>query len=85
MLAHPRRAWDRPLDVALCAGFRTTECRDYPRVLTAGVRKAPRHEIAVGSAPAVRRALWGFGGGAWLDPHSPDDALILAKRAAIQI
>ncbi len=54
-------------DVADCAGFRTTECRDYPRVLTAGVRKAPRHEIAVGSAPAVRRALWGFGGGAGLE------------------
>ena len=54
-------------DVCSCAGFRTPECRDYPRVLTAGVRKAPRHEIAVGSAPVVRRALWGFGGGAGLE------------------
>ena len=30
------------------------------RVYT-GVREAPRHEIAVGGAPAVPRALWGFG------------------------
>jgi hypothetical protein len=27
-----------------------------PHALAAGVRKAPRHEIAVGSAPMVRRA-----------------------------
>ena len=31
-----------------------------PHALAAGVRKAPRHEIAVGSAPMVRRALWGI-------------------------
>jgi len=29
----------------------------------AGVRKAPRHEIAEGEVPAVQRALWGFGRG----------------------
>ena len=50
-----------------CAGFWTPECGDYPRVLTAGVRKAPRQEIAVGSAPVVRRALWGFSRGAGLE------------------
>jgi hypothetical protein len=43
-----------------CAGFRTPACRDYPRALAAGVRKAPRHEIAVGSAPGERRALKGI-------------------------
>jgi len=41
----------------------------------AGVRKAPRQEIAVGSAPAVRLALWGFSRGVRLgmccdDPHA---------------
>jgi hypothetical protein len=30
----------------LCAGFRTPECRAYPRAQSAGVRKAPKHEIA---------------------------------------
>ena len=33
------------------------------RALTAGVGEAPRHEIASGGAPAVQRALWGFGCG----------------------
>jgi hypothetical protein len=33
----------------------------------AGVRKAPRQEIAVGSLAAVRRALWGFIRGAGLE------------------
>jgi hypothetical protein len=32
----------------------------YPRAPTAGVRKAPRHEIAGGGALAAQRALWGF-------------------------
>ena len=30
----------------LCAGFRMPGWRDYPRASVAGVRKAPRHEIA---------------------------------------
>src|SRR5580704_3643277 len=30
-----------------------------------GVRKAPRHEIAVEHVTAVPRALWGFGRGGW--------------------
>jgi hypothetical protein len=32
---------------------RTPECRAYPRAPAAGVRKAPRHEIAVGEARRV--------------------------------
>jgi len=48
-------------NVRFCAGFRTPECRDLPRARTAGVRKAPRHEIAGCWAPTVQRALWGFG------------------------
>jgi hypothetical protein len=40
-----------------CAGFRTPGMKRHSHALAAGVRKAPRHEIAVGSAPAVRRAL----------------------------
>ena len=47
----------------LCAGFRTPAMTSSPRAEAAGVRKAPRQEIAVGSAPAVRLALWGFSGG----------------------
>ena len=35
----------------------------YPRAAAAGVRKAPRHEIAGCGAPAVPQALWGFGRG----------------------
>ncbi len=30
---------------------------DHPRALTAGVRKAPRHEIAGGGSPPVQRAM----------------------------
>lgn len=33
----------------------------------AGVGKAPRQEIAVGSSAAMRRALWGFSRGAGVD------------------
>lgn len=51
------------LDVSFCAGFRTPECRDHPRARAAGVRKAPRHEIAGCGAPTVQRTLWGFGRG----------------------
>jgi hypothetical protein len=53
--------------VAYCAGFRTPACGDYRRALAAGLRKAPRQEIAVGSSAAVRRALWGFSRGAGLE------------------
>ena len=31
-----------------------------PRARSAGVQKAPRHEIAIGDAPAVRCTLWGL-------------------------
>jgi hypothetical protein len=39
------------------------ECKAHPRAQAAGVRKAPRHEIAGCWAPTVQRALWGFGHG----------------------
>src|SRR5205807_10099463 len=49
--------------VGKCAGFRTPACRDYRRAPTAGCRKAPRQEIAVGGSAAARRGLWGVSGG----------------------
>src|SRR5205085_2157141 len=62
-IAHTR------LCAGLCAGFRTPASTISPRAAAAGVRKAPRHEIASGgSAAAVAQArggagaLWGFGG-----------------------
>src|ERR1700704_5224425 len=39
--------------VHTCAGFRTPECRSSPRARSAGVRKAPRHEIAVGGTDSA--------------------------------
>jgi hypothetical protein len=33
-------------EVRKCAGFRTLAMMSYPRAAAAGVRKAPRHEIA---------------------------------------
>jgi hypothetical protein len=54
-------------DVALCAGFRSPALWSYPLADAGGDRKAPRHEIAVGDAATVPRALWGFGRGGWLD------------------
>jgi hypothetical protein len=53
--------------VALCAGFWTPAMTSPPPADAAGVQKAPRHEIAVGSAPAVPQALWGLSHGVWLD------------------
>ena len=35
----------------------------YPRGKAAGVRKAPRQEIAGCGAATVQRVLWGFGAG----------------------
>ena len=44
--------------------FGCRQSRALPRAHAAGVRKAPRHEIAAGgSAAAVPQALWGFGHG----------------------
>jgi hypothetical protein len=37
------------------------------RADAAGVRKAPRHEIAVEHVTAVLRALWEFGRRGWLN------------------
>jgi len=42
----------------------------YPRAEAAGGRKAPRHEVAGGWAPAGQRALWGFDAGAELGGRS---------------
>jgi hypothetical protein len=38
-----------------------------------GVRKAPRHEIAVGGALAVQRGLWGFCGRSPTDTPLAED------------
>jgi len=51
-----------------CAGFRTPATPISPRAVTAGVRKAPRHEIASGGgAAAVPQARGGAAGtmGIW--------------------
>src|SRR5919197_6135456 len=40
----------REVDVRICAGFRTPALTREPRPDATGVRKAPRHEIAVGGA-----------------------------------
>jgi hypothetical protein len=52
---------------AVCAGFRTPVLMGESRTDAGGVRKAPRHEIAVEHVTAVPRVLWGFGRGGWLD------------------
>src|SRR6266446_9137962 len=63
------RGSDRMRHVAYCAGFRTPAMTGSPRANAAGVGKAPRHEIAVGSAPggaACAMGIWprreGWGG-----------------------
>jgi len=38
----------------------TPGLRRQPRAPTAGVREAPRHEIAGGGAPELQQRLWGF-------------------------
>ena len=48
-------------------GFGRRQSRINRHARADGVRKAPRQEIAVGSAAVVRRALWGFRRGAELD------------------
>ena len=48
--------------------FGRRQSRALPRAHAAGVRKAPRHEIAAGgSAAAVPQALWRFGHGRELE------------------
>ena len=48
--------------------YSARQSRALPRAHAAGVRKAPRHEIAAGgSAAAVPQALWGFGHGRELE------------------
>ena len=64
------RSFAAPAHVGFCAGFRTPATTISPRAPAAGVRKAPRHEIASGGgAPAEPQGagaasrLWGFGHG----------------------
>ena len=47
-------------NVRFCAGFSDAEGVGSPHALRVGVGEAPRHEVAGGGAPAVRRALWGL-------------------------
>src|SRR5690349_7782562 len=56
----------------------------HPCTPTAGVGKAPRHEIAGGGAAPVQRRLWGFGRGR----HGWDSGLLgslesVSARAAV--
>src|SRR5215469_9035169 len=54
-------------DFCSCAGFRMPGSREPPHDEVAGVRKAPRHEVAGSWAPARQRALWRFNAGADVD------------------
>src|SRR5713226_4364306 len=54
-------------------------CRDHPHAETAGVRKAPRHEIAGCGAPTVQRVLWGFGVGVSVGEVGPTLAIGLLQ------
>src|SRR5437899_2591244 len=51
------------MPILVCAGFSDAEMLGSPHALTVGVGEASRHEVAGGGAPAVQRALWGFGRG----------------------
>jgi len=68
-----------------CAGFRMPACRDHPHARTAGVRKAPRHEVAGSWALAVQRALWGFDGGAGLEGGCNTDSMRPADQPTAEI
>src|SRR5260370_19227077 len=46
-------------DVGLCAGFRTPAVTKPPHARAAGVRKAPRHEIAGRWGPVGAAGLYG--------------------------
>src|SRR5215471_17765964 len=46
-----------------CAGFRTPARQGSPRAEAAGVRKAPRHEIAEGGAPVGAAGAMGIWAG----------------------
>ena len=73
--ARPRRRGDRisrnllqRVMSPIVQVFARRQSRGLPRAHAAGVRKAPRHEIAAGgSAAAVPQALWGFGHGRELE------------------
>jgi len=57
----PRAAGYRASDFVLCEDARTPAWRTSPRAPTAGVREAPRHEIAGRwGAPIRLRERWGL-------------------------
>src|SRR5712675_776412 len=61
-------------------------CRDYPRAAAAGVRKAPRHEVAGSGAPVVPRALWRFNRAATMlagKPHRLNGRTIAQRFSAL--
>src|SRR5216683_4310254 len=72
---HQRNFTSKGDQVCSCAGFRMPACRDHPHARTAGVRKAPRHEIAGCGAPTVQRVLWGFGVGVSVGEVEPTLAI----------
>src|SRR6476469_7451425 len=69
------KAHSSVVNVAFCAGFRMPACRDHPHARRAGVRKAPRQEIAGCGAPTVQRALWGFDAGVSVGEVEPTLAI----------
>jgi hypothetical protein len=55
--------------------FGCRHAETIPTPGTAGVRKAPRHEIAGCGAPTVQRVLWGFGVGVSVGEVGPTPAI----------
>jgi len=53
--------------------------------VAAGVQKAPRHEVAGSLALGVRRALWGFDGGAELEGGYNTDRMRPADQPSGEI
>ena len=52
--------WPSMSPCVLCAGFSDGRTRRRSRTPVAGVREAPRHEVAGDGSPSVQRELWGF-------------------------
>jgi hypothetical protein len=57
----------------------------FRTAVAAGVQKAPRHEVAGSLALAVRRALWGFDGGAELEGGYNTDRMRPADQPSGEI
>src|SRR5262249_18488687 len=83
----PRKQFCCVPGVRNCAGFRTPALTCEPHAHAAGVRKAPRHEIAGSEAAAVQRSLWGFGRGIELEKVAPKGGsrrLCVEARVCVQ-